>query len=59
MGEADVELAVADAVAVDAEDVERAGVLADLGADEGVTEGDDVGDALDVGEGGAGEGLCV
>jgi hypothetical protein len=57
VGNSDIELAVADTVALRAEDVDGAAVLPDLGADERVAEGHDVGDFGDVGGGGAGETL--
>lgn len=57
MLEGDVELAVANTVAVDAVHVDGAGVLADLGAAEGVAEGQDGLDLGDCRGGCAGDGL--
>jgi len=58
VGQADVDLAVAHAVVGHAEDVHGTAVLADVGADEGVAEGDDVSDASDIAGGGAGDGVA-
>lgn len=59
MLQGDVELAIAHTVTIGAEDVDRAGVLADLGAAEWVTIGQDRLDGSDLLSWGTSDGLFV
>ena len=59
VSESDIELTIAHTVTGHAKHMDGASVLSDLCTDEGITEGYDVGDLLDVGDGGASEGLRV